>query len=279
MSRRIWLVLGLLIMIAAGGWLMFGSGVDKVTGQADGADKSEHSENDAAKSLQTRQVDKTYTDQHCRQENCSQVKVKALVFDDAPKLNRRIRQSLLSMVLMEDEDKPPQDFKAYARQLFEQHRQSEKSAPELSRMPYETRFEARQVAQRDHLRVLRLDTYLFMGGAHGMPGTRYMMIDTQKRRILDLEDILQPDQRHAFDKLLKQAYEKWARQESLDLDTWSFVTTDNVALDEDGLKATYQAYEIAPYAAGQPTLTIPYAQLQGVLKPRYLPEEYRQDDD
>lgn len=278
MSKRIGLVIGLLIVIVAGGWLLLGSDADQATGQADETDKRAHVTDDASKPLPSRRVDKTYTDQQCQDENCSQVKVKTLVFKDAPKLNQRIQQTLLSMVLMK-EDKPPQDFKAYARQLFEQHRQTTANAPEMSRMPYETRFEAKPIGEFKHLQVLRLDTYLFMGGAHGMPGTRYMMIDTRTRRVLDLEDILQPDKRHAFDKLLKQAYEKWAQEESLDPDLWSFVTTDNVTLGKNGLKATYQAYEIAPYAAGQPTLTIPYEQLQGILKPRYLPEKYQQDEE
>ena len=32
----------------------------------------------------------------------------------------------------------------------------------------------------------------------------------------------------------------------------------------------YNVYHIAPYAMGQPTLTIPYEQLDGIVREKYL---------
>ena len=44
----------------------------------------------------------------------------------------------------------------------------------------------------------------------------------------------------------------------------------NIAPLEDRWEVTYNVYDIAPYAAGQPTLTLPLEALKGVAKPRYL---------
>src|SRR5690606_41845688 len=53
---------------------------------------------------------------------------------------------------------------------------------------------------------------------------------------------------------------------------WKFTLTDNFYLAQDGLILQYAEYEIGPYVVGLPRLMIPYAQLQGVLKPQYLPQ-------
>lgn len=44
-----------------------------------------------------------------------------------------------------------------------------------------------------------------------------------------------------------------------------------MALLADGLGVRYNAYEIGPYAEGAPLLRVPYARLQGVFKPEWLP--------
>ena len=49
------------------------------------------------------------------------------------------------------------------------------------------------------------------------------------------------------------------------------VISENVAPLKDALAVKYQVYDLAPYAVGQPVLTIPYADLEGIFRPRYLP--------
>jgi len=43
-------------------------------------------------------------------------------------------------------------------------------------------------------------------------------------------------------------------------------------LSKQGLILQYGEYEIGPYVVGLPRLTIPYEQLQTILKKQYLPE-------
>jgi hypothetical protein len=43
-------------------------------------------------------------------------------------------------------------------------------------------------------------------------------------------------------------------------------------LGEQGLILQYGEYEIGPYVVGLPRLVIPFSELQGVLKPEYLPK-------
>lgn len=52
---------------------------------------------------------------------------------------------------------------------------------------------------------------------------------------------------------------------------WKFTLSDNFYLSSQGLILQYGEYEIGPYVVGLPRLTIPYDQLQTVLKKQYLP--------
>ena len=53
---------------------------------------------------------------------------------------------------------------------------------------------------------------------------------------------------------------------------WKFTLSDNFYLSSQGLILQYGEYEIGPYVVGLPRLTIPYDQLQTVLKKQYLPQ-------
>ena len=118
---------------------------------------------------------------------------------------------------------------------------------------------------------MRLDTYTFLGGAHGMPVTGYLVIDEGRKRILTLHDMLRPGRHREFEQKLRAAHARWAQHQTMDMSNWPFTPSDNAAPLAGALAVTYQAYDIAPYAMGQPTLRIPYAQLKGILKPRFLP--------
>ena len=68
-------------------------------------------------------------------------------------------------------------------------------------------------------------------------------------------------------------YHPGLNKENLDQafrDSWPFDKTDNVFFTDKGLVLQYNVYHIAPYAMGQPTLTIPYSDLDGILRAPYL---------
>lgn len=219
---------------------------------------------------------KTVT-QHFRPGDCSdhcpKVTVKTLRFDKAPKLTARLGQRLLGMAQLEGKQvpKPPADFHAYADRLFRQSRANHRQYPETA--PYSAQFKAKVASQHDGLLIVRLDTYTFLGGAHGMPVTRYLVIDEDQKRIVSLDDMLRPGQHKAFEARLRAAHARWAGQQSIDRANWPFTPSDNAAPLPEAMAVTYQAYDIAPYAAGQPTLHIPYEQLRGILKPRFVPTD------
>ncbi|MES1956406.1 DUF3298 and DUF4163 domain-containing protein [Salinisphaera hydrothermalis] len=266
-NRRLWLRILVPVIAAAlvaGWWFVHGDPGAGPRTPSTAASAGGHSP------LGEETVMQRFSPKGCK-DQCPTVKVSTLRFDNAPKLTATLRRQLLGMAQLGG-DKPhktPSDFKAYAAQLFDDSEAMRRQNPEIA--PYSADFKARVVARRDGVLVVRLDTYTFLGGAHGMPVTYYRVIDEDQQRILSLGDMLEPGQHKAFEAKLRAAHTRWAKQQPLDMSNWPFTPSDNAAPMADGMAVTYQAYDIGPYAMGQPTLTIPYDQLHGILKPRFIP--------
>ena len=122
--------------------------------------------------------------------------------------------------------------------------------------------------------VLEALSYSFTGGAHGQSVLSFYNWDQRTRKLVGLRDWLLPGQEKVFWALVRDAHRRWAERsgEPSMIDSgWPFVVSQNMALLADGLGVRYNAYEIGPYAEGAPLLRVPYARLQGVFKPEWLP--------
>ena len=201
---------------------------------------------------------------------CPSIKVDSLVFPGNAKLTQWVDEGLAQMTTLW-QDPPPnyttlKEFEAYFWRT---------AAPRDSAiLGAKTRYRSQG------LTVLELTTWQYITGAsHGIPATRFLNWDNRSNRMIELRDILLPGQAEAYEAALRQAHAAW-QQNQPDAQQnpeqfarqWPFQMTDNFALTDTGLVVKYDVYAIAPYASGQPELTIPYSALQGVLKPEYLPQ-------
>lgn len=201
----------------------------------------------------------------CRSERCSLVNVETLRISDAPALNALIEQALLAMTRETDGQPLPASLRGYADALLAESREGR-----------ETWLQAKLVDRHGDLLVIELSSYLYSGGAHGMPGRGFINYSLSRQRALQLDDLLLPGQEDAFWTAAREARRDWLKAQQLDQDrdfqaSWPFVPTANIALLHDKLQLKYDVYALAPYAMGHPTLEIPYPRLQGVLRPEYLP--------
>ncbi|WP_400162243.1 DUF3298 and DUF4163 domain-containing protein [Brevibacillus sp. TJ4] len=113
--------------------------------------------------------------------------------------------------------------------------------------------------------------YEYTGGAHGMTSeTYYNVANLDKGRKLELSDLFQPgyDYRTVLSNLIKQQIAVREQQEG-NLGYWFEGISANQAFSiQDGnLVIHFGQYEIAPYAAGMPSFTIPKKQYANLLKP------------
>lgn len=124
--------------------------------------------------------------------------------------------------------------------------------------------------------LFEINSYVFTGGAHGMPYSEYLIFDQQSKKQIQLTDMLQPNKKSKFKALAYDAYKDWVK--TVDEDTasyeknWPFTLSENVTLTDKGIDIRYQHYAIGPYAYGMPVLSIPYNKLGGIIKPRFIPK-------
>lgn len=123
-----------------------------------------------------------------------------------------------------------------------------------------------------------LNTSSYLGGAHGSSSQQYYNFDLEKQKLVKLNEVLAPNQLAALENQAHEAFKTWVIESKLANDVseyeqaWKFKLSDNYYLSQQGLILQYGEYEIGPYVVGLPRLTIPYDQLQTILKKQYLPE-------
>ncbi len=131
------------------------------------------------------------------------------------------------------------------------------------------------LGQFQDFELFEIDAYVFTGGAHGMPYSEYLIFDPSGKTQINLDDIIISSKKPKFQELVYDAYRQWVRTmdenvRSYEQD-WPFFLSNNVTLTDKGLDIRYQHYAIGPYAYGMPVLSVPYSQLRGIVKARFIP--------
>ncbi len=127
------------------------------------------------------------------------------------------------------------------------------------------------------LATVVLNSSSYLGGAHGSSAQQYYNFDLEKKKLVLLNDILLDKQRPQLERKAYEAFKQWVIASELSTNVqeyeqaWKFKLSENYYLGQQGLILQYAEYEIGPYVVGLPRLTIPYAELQGILKAAYLP--------
>jgi len=102
----------------------------------------------------------------------------------------------------------------------------------------------------------------------------YVMLDIQKKLQLTIEDILLP--KVSTDELLltfQTAKKEWLTLQDVEQkyhEDWPLHLSRQWYLDQQGLHLVYQSGELLTAKTGAVDLMVPYALLQGLIKPRYI---------
>jgi len=138
-------------------------------------------------------------------------------------------------------------------------------------------LEAKVLRNSPTIVVVGLSSYIYNGGANGQSSTQYINWLPDFNRLAGLQTMLMADRMPQFIAVLAQAHQNWLEQNRPAIGNfeqfkkqWPFKPSDNVALLAQGLEVSFDPFTIAPKSFGQPKVLIPYAQLDGVMRPEYL---------
>lgn len=140
-------------------------------------------------------------------------------------------------------------------------------------------FEIKKVYENDNYVTLTTYNESYTGGAHGNYITEGVTFRKSDGRRFGY-DMLCNTQSDGFHKLIKEGLRQYFKQFEQPVETDSqlkemLLTDDDINylslpdsqpyLTADGVVFTYQPYEIAPYAAGAPQFTVPFAKMKDYL--------------
>lgn len=110
------------------------------------------------------------------------------------------------------------------------------------------------------------------GAAHGMPWDFGVTFDLKNLRLLTYDDILKQDGRKAVLKMvIAELQDEYGEDDMLNSPEEIELPANDPALEAEGVRFDYGAYEIGPYALGMPGVVIPYEK----MKP-YLTDEVKE---
>ncbi|WP_248926243.1 WG repeat-containing protein [Paenibacillus hamazuiensis] len=120
-----------------------------------------------------------------------------------------------------------------------------------------------------HLVVLNMNAYNFpFGAAHGMPSKLYAHVDLASSRFYELKDLFKPGRDYV--QVLSGIVGRKIKEDP----QYSYVFPGSYKgikpnqpfyVTQNALHLYFEPYEIAPYAAGFPTFTIPYAEIMTII--------------
>ncbi len=112
----------------------------------------------------------------------------------------------------------------------------------------------------------------YRGGAHGLYGTEYAIIDLSGRRVLGLAELFIPGSDARLSALLtRKAREVLGLAEGTPLQEAGFFVdavppSPNLFVHAEGLGFHYNVYDIAPYAMGEIVLLLSFEELDALLR-------------
>lgn len=126
--------------------------------------------------------------------------------------------------------------------------------------------------------VVYSETYL--GGAHGVYASNYLIFDMDLQSQIALENVLMPNKESEFHALAYSAFKDYLKTE-MDIkspkeikeyeSTWQFEVSENFYFGKNGVVLSYAPYQLGSFAQGTIELTVPYDKLTEIIKPQYLP--------
>lgn len=174
-----------------------------------------------------------------------------------------------------------QSLKSLSEEDAREWQRASDDLPEEYPFQWECICNLTRALEADNYWVYLSENYEYLGGAHGgVTGAGYLTYS--KADGSRITGFIDPDQLEAIQPLLRAGIVSYFSENEDDLSEeealeYLFIEDGIIPLpvqdpypSEDGLNFIYQQYEIAPYAMGMPSFTIPFDQ----IKP-YLTEQTR----
>jgi len=199
------------------------------------------------------------------------------VFERSPAgdiINAAILNALVSSTPSDEKEPTAKTIEQAAAKFIDEAEQIQRGEREHV-WSWESDTKAQVLLNQPGIVTISISTYAFTGGAHGMSVTQYLVFDTVTGRQFALNDFFAQGFEAQLDKLIERRFRQIRGLSETDplngekggLFENQIRHNDNFAVTGSGVRFLYNQYEIAPYAAGQIEIELPFNQLRDILKP------------
>lgn len=190
-------------------------------------------------------------------------------------INNHIQQLLLQKA---SNDKPPQNLESAMSQFIQDYHAAIKEFPRQGVWADEKQIEVK--TNRPDLLSLQFYHYFYTGGAHPNSSRTYWNFNPKTGKLIQLSDVLV---KGYAPKLNAIAEKHFRAMKNLSPTTplskagyWfendTFKVNDNFLIAPEGLVFFFNTYEIGPYVVGPTEISIPYTELNELIKDQaFLP--------
>jgi hypothetical protein len=139
-------------------------------------------------------------------------------------------------------------------------------------MPWEAKVNGTIIFENKDVLTIKLESYIYTGGAHGYGTNRFLNFDKIKEVELDRQELFKnEDEFKTFTETIFRKQENVPADATINstgfmFETENFYLPENIGYTDKGLLLFYEPYEIASFADGPIILTILYNDANKFLK-------------
>jgi len=211
----------------------------------------------------------------CKGDVCTYVSISVPEAKGAPEVSDSINHEIFkvtrSIVYFGEKPTTAKSYKELMDSFIGSYEELAKKYP-ADAMPWEAKIKATIDYQSDNIINIKLNNYMFTGGAHGYEGNRSLLFDAKTGRTLTYDAILHD--RKAFTAFAEKKFRekfnipagKSINATGLFFENDKFILPQNIFYKENGLLLYYNSVEIGSFADGPKELLLPYSEIGKFLK-------------
>jgi hypothetical protein len=210
----------------------------------------------------------------CRDTLCTYVRISVPDASGVPavsdSINNKVFHVVRSIVYFGEKPTNAKSYNELMTSFITSYEELKKDFAES--FPWEAKIKARVDYQSDSIINIKLNNYMFTGGAHGYEGNRSLIFNAKSGRSLTYDQIFKDKKAFtAFaEKKFREKYKipagKSINITGLMFENDKFILPQNIFYTDNGMLLLYNAYEVASFADGTKELLIPYSEADAFLK-------------
>ncbi len=210
----------------------------------------------------------------CRGENCTTVNISVPVATEGvvgDSINRKVFNVTRSIVYFGEEPSNSTNYNELMASFIKSYDELAKEFPSDA-MPWEAKIKATVDYKTDSIIGIKLNNYVYTGGAHGYEGNRSLLFNAVTGRSLAYSDIFKDEKAFTayaekkFREKFKIPANKSINATGLFFENDKFVLPLNIFFKENGLLLYYNSVEVGSFADGPKELLLPYTDIDQYMR-------------